>query len=68
MPALLRAMPCRSCGKAHDFYTSDPVVTDRRYEFVCPESGQKVTILPWVPPEAVTAVPRGMVLLSLPGE
>jgi hypothetical protein len=65
---LLRAMPCKSCGKAHDFYTADQVVMDRRYEFVCPESGQKLTIVPWVAPEAVTSVPPGTVLLSLPEE
>lgn len=69
MPALLKAMPCKSCGKAHDFYSAeDQVVTDRRYEFVCPESRQKVTIMPWVMPEVVRSVPLGMVLLSLPEE
>ncbi len=66
MPALLKAMPCKSCGQPHDFYTvDDQVATDRQYTFICPATKEQSSVVPWVAPEVVSAAPPGAVQLIL---
>jgi len=67
MPALLKAMPCKSCGKAHDFCAVDEqVIPDRQYTFICPTTKEQSFVVPWVAAEVVNEAPPGAVQLILP--
>jgi len=41
MACLLMRRACKVCGEFHDFFlANDELVTDERYEYQCPKTGQ----------------------------
>ncbi len=68
MACLLMRRACKVCGKFHDFYLSQgELITEERYEYRCPETGQ--TEYWWDIPrvEAVSEPPSGGVELHPTG-
>jgi hypothetical protein len=65
MAALLRHTECIACGKRHHFtLPSGDLAPDGRYEYICPETGQRSELQPVADPERVPYPPQGAVQLS----
>ena len=64
MAQLLKHLECACCGHRHHFCLPvGTLVTDRHYEYVCPETGQNARLRPTSGGEAVAHYPQGAVEL-----
>ena len=64
MAALLKHNECRACGRRHHFtLPQGDLSPERRYEYVCPETGRKTEFRPTADPERVPHPPQGAVQL-----
>lgn len=62
MSCLLIRRACKVCGRHHDFFLcGQEFHTDERYEYHCPETGQKAYLWEIVTVEAVPEPPPGAV-------
>ena len=69
MPAVLKHMPCPSCGHQHHFTLPvGDLVVGRDYEYVCPETDTRTSLRPTAAAEAVAHGPQGAVQLAPAGE
>lgn len=58
MACLLMRRACKVCGQFHDFYLcGEEWITDRRYEYRCPVSGQTAFLWDMPRVEAVSEPP-----------
>lgn len=69
MACLVMRRPCKVCGTFHDFYLcAGELVTDQRYEYRCPVTGQmgflwnipRVEAVAEAPPDGVELRPTGV--------
>jgi hypothetical protein len=69
MAQLLKHVECPCCGHRHHFCLPvGSLATDRTYEYVCPETGQKTLLRPSAGGENVAYYPQGAVELEAPAE
>lgn len=68
MPCLLMRRACKVCGETHDFFLCQgELITDQRYEYECPVTGQteylwditRVEAISEPPPRGVELRPTG---------
>jgi hypothetical protein len=65
MPSLLRHTQCRACGHQHNFcLPTDDLAPNHEYDYVCPETGKKATLLPTGAAEVVRTPTQGAVALK----
>ncbi len=68
MPCLLMHRACKVCGQYHDFFLAEgELVTDQRYEYRCPVTGQTEYLWDIPRVRAVEKQPSSGVELKLTG-
>jgi len=45
MAAVLRGIKCESCLKTHDFCLKDIFSSTAQYEYICPDTHEKTTLI-----------------------
>jgi hypothetical protein len=65
MPALLKNTDCPGCHHRHHFsLPTGELTAGRNYDYVCPETGKKVSLRPTWTGEMVRSAPQGAVALT----
>jgi hypothetical protein len=65
MPAVLKNTECSGCNRRHHFsLPTDELQVGRRYDYVCPETGNTATLRPSSAGEVARCAPQGAVMLT----
>ena len=69
MPSLLRKNDCPACGRPHNFCRPTAhVARGDEYDFVCPETGRRATLLAGENGAWTATPPQGAVALEPAGQ